>query len=190
MPGFTIDYLQGDRAGKVDQFDQDVVRVGRCADFELIFDEMGVSWEHAEIRRRDGDFWVIDRGSTNGTYVNDERAHNARLRDGDVLKFGKKGPVLRFRLAAAPASGHFAAVAAAPAAPAALAQGPAGGGLAALERFRRAGLAGRARPGPRSASRRPRRRCRRATRPSSTRAPTSRRRRRGPRARPGRWRSP
>ncbi|MCO5170204.1 MAG: trypsin-like peptidase domain-containing protein [Planctomycetes bacterium] len=117
MPGFLIDYLQGELAGKVDHFDQDVVRVGRCADFELIFDEMGVSWEHAEIRRRDGDFWVIDRGSTNGTYVNDERAHNARLRDGDVLKFGKKGPVLRFRLSSAPVSGRFAAVG--PAAPAA-----------------------------------------------------------------------
>lgn len=115
MPGFFIDHLQGERAGQVDQFDQDVVRVGRCSDFELIFDEMGVSWEHAEIRRRDGDYWVIDRGSTNGTYVNDERAHNARLRDGDVLKFGKKGPVLRFRLGER-TSGRFAALP--PAAPA------------------------------------------------------------------------
>lgn len=111
MPGFFIDYLSGERAGAIDTFDKDVVRVGRAPEFELIFDEMGVSWEHAEIRKRDGDFWVIDRGSTNGTYVNDERAHNARLRDGDVLKFGKKGPVLRFRRVPAPASGRFGAVA-------------------------------------------------------------------------------
>lgn len=125
------------------------MRVGRCADFELIFDEMGVSWEHAEIRRRDGDFWVIDRGSTNGTYVNDERAHNARLRDGDVLKFGKKGPVLRFRLAAAPASGHFAAVAAAPAAPASPAPLPAQGLPAVASPPRSSGGHAALGPGPR-----------------------------------------
>ncbi|MCC6311966.1 MAG: trypsin-like peptidase domain-containing protein [Trueperaceae bacterium] len=124
MPGFFIDYLSGERAGAIDTFDKDVVRVGRAPEFELIFDEMGVSWEHAEIRKRDGDFWVIDRGSTNGTYVNDERAHNARLRDGDVLKFGKKGPVLRFRRAPAPTSGRFNAVAPAGPPPPAAGGGP------------------------------------------------------------------
>lgn len=119
MPGFFIDHIQGERAGATDHIDADVARVGRNVEFELYFDEMGVSWEHAEIRRRDGDFWVIDRGSTNGTYVNDERAHNARLRDGDILKFGKKGPVLRFRFgngAPSPSGRHAAVPAPAPAA--------------------------------------------------------------------------
>lgn len=117
MPGFFIDHIQGERAGATDHIDADVARVGRNVEFELYFDEMGVSWEHAEIRRRDGDFWVIDRGSTNGTYVNDERAHNARLRDGDILKFGKKGPVLRFRFgngAPSPSGRHAAVGAPAP----------------------------------------------------------------------------
>jgi predicted component of type VI protein secretion system len=97
--GFYLDHVQSERAGSVDHFEQDVVTVGRAEECTLIFEEMGVSWAHAEIRLRDGAYWVIDRGSTNGTYVNDERAHNARLNDGDVLKFGKKkAPVLRFRL--------------------------------------------------------------------------------------------
>lgn len=121
MPGFYLEHLQGERAGATDHVDKDVVRVGRSAEFELCFDEMGVSWEHAEIRKRDGDWWVIDRGSTNGTYVNDERAHNARLRDGDVLKFGKKGPILRFKTSLAPAAAVASAgeplVAVPPAAP-------------------------------------------------------------------------
>jgi len=98
MASFFLDFIQGERAGSEQEFDDEVVKVGRSEDCQLAFDEMGVSWAHAEIRRRDGDYWIIDQGSTNGTYVNDERAHNARLKDGDVLKFGKKGPVMRIRI--------------------------------------------------------------------------------------------
>jgi hypothetical protein len=98
MPEFYLDFLKGERAGTALHFEQDVVRVGRSDEIEFSLEEMGVSWEHAEFRYRDGDYWIVDSGSTNGTYVNDERAHNARLKDGDKLKFGKKGPVLRFRL--------------------------------------------------------------------------------------------
>lgn len=98
MPEFFLDHLQGERAGVADRFGKEVVTVGRSDECDLCFEEMGISWEHAEVRHRDGDWWVIDHGSTNGSYVNDERAHNARLQDGDLLRFGKKGPVMRFRL--------------------------------------------------------------------------------------------
>ncbi len=93
-----LDHLKGERSGALDRFTKDVIRVGRNAEFELCFDDLGVSFEHAELRIRDGDFWLVDRGSTNGSYVNEERAYNARLRDGDVVRFGKKGPVVRFTL--------------------------------------------------------------------------------------------
>ena len=99
MPEFWLDHLKGARAGVVDHFEQvEVVRVGRNDEGELVLDETGVSWDHAEIRLRGDELWLIDQGSTNGTYVNDERAHNARLKGGDVLRFGKKGPVMRFAL--------------------------------------------------------------------------------------------
>lgn len=114
-----LDHMKGERAGALDRFTKDVIRVGRQAEFELCFDDLGVSFEHAELRLRDGDYWLVDRGSTNGSYVNEERAYNARLKEGDMLRFGKKGPVLRFRLTAAPeeAGAKAEPVAAAPAAP-------------------------------------------------------------------------
>jgi hypothetical protein len=98
MPEFYVDTIKGEGAGKAFHFEIELVRVGRSDESELVFDEMGVSWEHAEFRYRNGDYWIVDGGSTNGTYVNDERAHNARLKEGDVVRFGKKGPVVRFRL--------------------------------------------------------------------------------------------
>ena len=99
MSRFWIEFLKGERAGDVADFDGDVVSVGRTSsDSTLKFDERGVSWEHAEFRLRDDAWWLIDLGSTNGTYVNEDRAQNAKLNDGDVVRFGKKGPKLRFRL--------------------------------------------------------------------------------------------
>jgi hypothetical protein len=98
MAEFYLDTIKGEGAGKAFHFESKSVRVGRSDEVELCFDEMGVSWEHAEFRYRDGGYWIVDGGSTNGTYVNDERAHNARLKEGDLIRFGKKGPVVRFKL--------------------------------------------------------------------------------------------
>jgi S1-C subfamily serine protease/pSer/pThr/pTyr-binding forkhead associated (FHA) protein len=100
MPEFWLDQLQGERAGVVDHFKREVVTMGRGDEVDLLFDTAGISWEHTEVRHRDGDWWLIDSGSTNGTYVNDERAHNARLKKGDVIRLGKRGPVMRFLLSA------------------------------------------------------------------------------------------
>jgi len=102
MPEFFLEHIAGPRAGTEERFDAEVVRIGRSDEADLLFDVMGVSWSHAELRWREGEWWVVDQGSTNGTYINDERAHNARIREGDVLKFGKKGPVVRMRLQARP----------------------------------------------------------------------------------------
>lgn len=51
---------------------QDVVKIGRSpvSDIQIIND--GVSRNHIEIRCIDGDFFIFDRGSTNGTFINEE----------------------------------------------------------------------------------------------------------------------
>jgi pSer/pThr/pTyr-binding forkhead associated (FHA) protein len=48
-----------------------------------------VSRRHAEIRRRDGRFYLHDNGSLNGTYVNRQRVDEAELATGDELQVGK-----------------------------------------------------------------------------------------------------
>ncbi|MCA1840412.1 MAG: FhaA domain-containing protein [Actinomycetota bacterium] len=64
------------------------VSVGRTkgSDIELVDTE--VSRVHAELVQREGVWWVVDLGSSNGTYVNGNVVKERRLEQGDVLRVG------------------------------------------------------------------------------------------------------
>ncbi len=72
---------------------------GREPDCDIVFDAdaVMVSRRHAEIRREDGNFVVVDNGSFNGTLVNEQRISNPTpIYHGDEIQLGMGGPVLRF----------------------------------------------------------------------------------------------
>src|ERR1043166_5283974 len=80
-------------------FDEAVLTIGRDPTSTLRF-EMGsdleVSTRHAEIRRDGDEYFIIDRESTNGTWVNGARLREERkLHPGDVINLGRSGPELR-----------------------------------------------------------------------------------------------
>jgi len=52
---------------------QNIVTIGRApsSDIQLLVE--GISRNHIEIQRKTGDFFVVDTGSTNGTFINDQR---------------------------------------------------------------------------------------------------------------------
>ncbi|HTE55496.1 MAG TPA: GGDEF domain-containing protein [Kofleriaceae bacterium] len=63
--------------------------VGRDEAAEIFLARESVSRQHAELRRDVGGHWMLrDLGSTNGSFVNDRRVSEVRLRDGDQIKFG------------------------------------------------------------------------------------------------------
>jgi diguanylate cyclase (GGDEF)-like protein len=75
--------------GKRFVLEQSPVRVGRGADNYIILDGDSVSRRHAHLERRDENWFAVDDGSTNGTYVNDEQISRATpLSNGDRLKIG------------------------------------------------------------------------------------------------------
>jgi hypothetical protein len=72
------------------------VTVGKGPATLQITDDPAVSTRHAELALRSGAFVVTDLGSTNGTFVNNQRiAQPTRLNDGDLLRFGNTQ--LKFR---------------------------------------------------------------------------------------------
>ncbi len=66
-----------------------VTRLGRSEGNTIVLDGTYISAEHAAIIQRDGSWWLSDRGSTNGTVVN-ERPVNGEvgLTPGDVVGIG------------------------------------------------------------------------------------------------------
>lgn len=87
---------RGARAGHRQPFDTARILLGRDAGADLRLDperDLDVSTRHAEIVRGDTGWRIRDLGSTNGTFVNDERIAGERaLRDGDVISLGRDGP--------------------------------------------------------------------------------------------------
>ena len=64
------------------------VSIGRGIDNTVILNSDSISRRHAAIEIRSGGYYLIDRHSTNGTYVNDELVHECQLRRGDQIKIG------------------------------------------------------------------------------------------------------
>jgi hypothetical protein len=69
--------------------DQEVTTVGRHPSADIFLDDVTVSRRHAEFRRENGQFSVVDAGSLNGTYVNHDRVDAAQLRNGAEVQIGK-----------------------------------------------------------------------------------------------------
>ncbi len=66
------------------------VQIGRAADCQLILDDDYVSTHHARITLAAGGYQVEDPGSTNGTFLNNERLTGAAPFGGaDTLRIGR-----------------------------------------------------------------------------------------------------
>jgi pSer/pThr/pTyr-binding forkhead associated (FHA) protein len=79
----------GAQAGARFALDGELTRLGRHPDSEISLDDITVSRRHAEVQRTEDGYVVVDSGSLNGTYVNQERVERAQLRHGDELQIGK-----------------------------------------------------------------------------------------------------
>ncbi len=72
------------------------ITIGRQAGNDIVLSAPGVSRRHARLEADSETYRLIDLGSTNGSYVNDEEVDEALLADGDLLSIGDI--TLRFRL--------------------------------------------------------------------------------------------
>src|SRR5881398_1996410 len=63
--------------------------VGRAPRADFVVDAALVSRLHCRISASDDYLEVVDLKSTNGTYVNDKRVKNARVKSGDLLRVGR-----------------------------------------------------------------------------------------------------
>jgi two-component system cell cycle response regulator len=89
--------IAGVDVGRIYRLNRGENILGRAEGVDVHIEDEGVSRHHAKILMFEGEpSRLVDLGSTNGSFVNSERAENAVLHDGDWIQLGR-GTVLAFR---------------------------------------------------------------------------------------------
>ena len=116
-PGAVLEVIEGQNKGQVYDVVGDTATVGRGPQNDVVIPSGSVSRAHAKLECRNGDWFVVDLNSTNGTSVDGVRISGERkiggmvsLRFGDVkLLFRERGIVIpaepRTGVMATPAQG-------------------------------------------------------------------------------------
>ncbi len=88
--------ISGDYARRIPLAAGTVAIIGRAAEADITVPDAAVSRLHARFSERDGDVWVADEGSHNGTEVNGARIDAERsVADGDVVRVGATSVIVR-----------------------------------------------------------------------------------------------
>ena len=82
---------------------EEAITLGRMKGNSISLSDSSVSLSHAKITRIGNEFFLKDLNSTNGTMLNGQSITEARLRDGDQLKFGEVVAYFRLEPLNAPA---------------------------------------------------------------------------------------
>ena len=75
------------------ELNKQVHTLGRHHDNDIVLDDVSVSSNHALIEVTESDFlddqcdyFIVDQGSTNGTFVNDLKVEKQQLHNGDMVR--------------------------------------------------------------------------------------------------------
>lgn len=80
-----------------------VVTIGRRPDRDVVIAEPRVSRTHAQIEQRGSEYFIVDMGSSHGTFVNGEATQQRRLQGGDRIELGSTdGSYMIFKDSKAP----------------------------------------------------------------------------------------
>lgn len=89
ISGHALIVERGPRAGMTFVLANGVTTVGRHPESDIFLDDVTVSRHHCRFSASTDQLTVEDSGSTNGTYVNDERVDSAALQPGDEVLVGR-----------------------------------------------------------------------------------------------------
>jgi pSer/pThr/pTyr-binding forkhead associated (FHA) protein len=89
LSGFALVVERGPRTGMTFILKEGNTTVGRHPESDIFLNDVTVSRHHCRFVTNGDSLTVEDSGSTNGTYVNDERVDSAELRAGDEVLVGR-----------------------------------------------------------------------------------------------------
>lgn len=81
--------VRGPNSGASFLLDHPVTTIGRHNDADILLDDNSVSRHHAEVRIEGAEHTLVDVGSRNGTYLDNDPVDTVPLTDGDIIRIGK-----------------------------------------------------------------------------------------------------
>ncbi|HEX9307064.1 MAG TPA: adventurous gliding motility protein GltG [Anaeromyxobacter sp.] len=85
----TLKVFRGDELVRTEQFNREIIKIGRLASAHLCLDDEKISRIHSVIEvAPDGAISIIDMGSAEGTFVNGKKVSRGALRPGDQITLG------------------------------------------------------------------------------------------------------
>lgn len=89
LSGYALVVERGPRTGMTYMLRSGNTTVGRHPESDIFLNDVTVSRHHCRFQVSEGVLTVEDSGSTNGTYVNEQRIDNAELSAGDEVLVGR-----------------------------------------------------------------------------------------------------
>ncbi len=89
LPRLALLVLSGEGRGDEVRVDQDLFRIGKSRDNDLVLRDQTVSRTHCEILREARGYLLRDLGSTNGTLLDGAEIREAYLRPGSIVTVGE-----------------------------------------------------------------------------------------------------
>jgi len=89
LSGYALVVERGPRSGMTYQLPPGNTTVGRHPESDIFLNDVTVSRHHCRFHVAEEAIRVEDSGSTNGTYVNDQRIDTAELSPGDEVLVGR-----------------------------------------------------------------------------------------------------
>lgn len=89
LSGYALVVERGPRSGMTYTLAPGNTTVGRHPESDIFLNDVTVSRHHCRFKVTEDSISVEDSGSTNGTYVNDQRIDNAELSPGDEVLVGR-----------------------------------------------------------------------------------------------------
>jgi serine phosphatase RsbU (regulator of sigma subunit) len=101
MPELSVQAADGSK--RRFPLDKERVTIGRSRENDVFLPDQWLSRHHAEIRQKDGSFFLVDLGSKNGTLLNGVRVTGeSKLGGGDVITLGEHLLTLQLAASGAP----------------------------------------------------------------------------------------
>lgn len=87
--GYVLEVIEGPDSGKEFALAKNPFYIGRHNQCELQFNDPEISRRHLKVTPADGGWLLEDLGSTNGTWLNDQRISHQAIAAGDKIQIGQ-----------------------------------------------------------------------------------------------------